>query len=735
MIEEIKANVVGEHALREEESDRLGFAEVAGRIANSLVDRASIEGLVVGLDGRWGSGKSSLLHLIERALAKLPTEQRPTIINFRPWLIGDRDALLTALFGELADKIARVTFARGDASAITIQKAQKTAKAVRRFGRALGNLGDLVEAAEVVLPAAGILGRLLKGARTAAEKEPEVDLAALKGEIIADLRDLNHRFVITVDDVDRLEPAEAVEVLRLVRSVADFPNIIYLLCYDADRLAEAIETGASVTGGAAYLEKIIQLTVMIPTPEPFELREWFAEELGKVVGSVTDYAANERLKTVIDQEGGLQLRTPRSVVRTIDSIRFFWPAMRDEAVDIGDLVWLQLIKDGSPRLYRWIETYVASAAATSFGTTMVTEVSVSERLKALTDIIGENQFSDLMYRHMLSEILPGVEISFSEDGPLLKIHQKVGALDRKIAIDGRRLASPDHYRLYFSLVGPTHAITQAGFDSFWLATQTGPDETANVLLELNGQRALGSLRKSDVLFERLRSVSAARWNPITAKNLVLALGRMMDDAYLQNPREGGFIVTSWDRAERLVPITYANLSGDERAAVNEELFSSGPALGWLTAVLRSEIFAHGVYGDQKKPSSEWLLPAAEFTRACEIMVGRYRTMSAVEILATPQAAHIFYAWKQAGDEEGPRAVLAAAAGTDEGLVEVLQAFTNSSSSSDRGRFTVLKRENIEHFIDYNDVVERLKTIATTGHAEIAEKARQLLAIIEASRDF
>ena len=64
-----KSEVAGEHALREGEPDRLGFGEVAERIANSIVDRASIDGLVIGLDGEWGSGKSSLLHLIERSLA------------------------------------------------------------------------------------------------------------------------------------------------------------------------------------------------------------------------------------------------------------------------------------------------------------------------------------------------------------------------------------------------------------------------------------------------------------------------------------------------------------------------------------------------------------------------------------------------------------------------------------------------------------------------------------------
>ncbi len=45
------------------DEDMLGFREVAKRLAISLVDRASEDGFVIGVEGTWGSGKSSLLFL------------------------------------------------------------------------------------------------------------------------------------------------------------------------------------------------------------------------------------------------------------------------------------------------------------------------------------------------------------------------------------------------------------------------------------------------------------------------------------------------------------------------------------------------------------------------------------------------------------------------------------------------------------------------------------------------
>lgn len=725
----------GEHALRQGESDRLGFSEVADRIAVSIIDRASKDGLVIGLDGQWGSGKSSLLHLIERTLGKLPEGKRPTIINFRPWLVGNRDALLTSLFNELADKIASVALAQGDATKDSNRKAKNAAKAVRQFARSLSKAGELVETAGAWSKKFEWGGKALKGIGTmlGGEDKP-TDLAGLKEKIVNDLKALDHRFIITVDDVDRLEPAEVIEVLRLVRSVADFPNIIYVLCYDVERLAEAIQHGAGVKDGAAFLEKIVQLTVMVPKPEPFELRNWFAEDLDDLLGTVSE-EVRLRLKTIIDQEGGAQLKTPRSVVRTLDSIRFLWPAVRDEKLDVADLIWLQLIKDGAPALYRWIETYVASVAATSFGTATVSDGGKEARLKTLLESADEGHFRDMMYRNMFADQLPGVEMEFGDDNDAFKIYQKVSARDRQSAIAARRLASPDHYRLYFSLTGPTHAITQAGFDRFWQAADTNSDDTSAVLLSLHAQASVGALRKSDVLFERLRAMDAELWTNERAKNVILALGQMMDDAYRQSPDEGNFIVSNWDRAERLLPILFGPLDGTERAAISKQLFEQGAAIGWLTSIIRSETFAHGKYGDQKKPPETWLLSEPEFEQACEVMLARYRAMTIAQLLSMPRPIQILFAWKQAGDEEGPRKLLAGATVSDAGLLEALDAFASRIDSSDRGRYTVLKRDNVEAFMDYDAVLNHLADIAKNGEAGLRDHAKRLLTQANDARDW
>jgi predicted KAP-like P-loop ATPase len=366
-------SVKGDRALSSGDKDKLGFREIAKRIATSLVDRASEDGLVIGVEGAWGSGKSSLLFLIGDELGKLPNDQKPTVINFRPWLIGNRDALITSLFGELSRQLDQVALNAGDATRVSVAKAKEAAEALRSFMNGLSRAGSVIEFAGEALRI-GPLKLVGKGARAAGDaagkKPASPPLSELKDKLVKSLRDLGHRFVITIDDVDRLEPTEVIEILRLVRSVVDLPNVIYLLCYDSDILAHSIEKAAGIKSGQSYLEKIVQLTVMVPKPEPFQLRQWFTDDL-HLIAWAKDEDELSMLKVVIDHEGGRQLLTPRSVVRALDAIRFFWPPLREANADLADLVWLQLIKDGNAALYRWIEQYCGTAAALSLGTARV----------------------------------------------------------------------------------------------------------------------------------------------------------------------------------------------------------------------------------------------------------------------------------------------------------------------------------------------------------------------------
>ena len=61
-------------------------------------------GVVVGLTGKWGSGKSSILNLLAERLGKF---EYVAVAMFNPWLFKGRDELLTAFFNELRDALGK----------------------------------------------------------------------------------------------------------------------------------------------------------------------------------------------------------------------------------------------------------------------------------------------------------------------------------------------------------------------------------------------------------------------------------------------------------------------------------------------------------------------------------------------------------------------------------------------------------------------------------------------------
>lgn len=723
--------IKGDRALQAGDKDLLGFQEVAERIAISLVDRASEDGLVVGLEGVWGSGKSSLLFLISEELRKLPEDQRPSVINFRPWLIGNRDALIFALFGELTKELVFIADQKGGIAHAAAKKAKTAVDALRGFVVGLSKASSALQLASDVF-GMGHLGGAAKVLKFWGEKAPKakatLSLEDLKATLVKSLRDLDHRFVITIDDVDRLEPSEVLEVLRLVRSVVDLPNVIYLLCYDSSILAHSIEEAAKVKSGKAYIEKIVQLTVMVPIPEPFQLRQWFSDEL-YLIGSAKNPDEFARLRDVIDQEGGRRLKTPRSVVRALDGVRFFWPPLRDAKADLADLVWLQLIKDGNDELYRWIEGYCATAAVLSLGAARVDDTEKAQELSALVATCPPGYFGDPAYRFNFASQLAGVEPNYSKSPEPFKIFQHVQEAPRDDAIRRKRLMSPDHYRLYFALSGPSHAVTGDQFATMWTATQAGSLQAGDELLKLHQEPAAGSLSKADLFLERLK-IEAASMNVTQRSNLLTAYSQVMDRARKIRPFDEFFINSFWYRAELTVKPLLHDLKPTSRKAIIKKMFANGEALGWLTSILRRETFAHGrLSQERKRPESDWIFSDTELDSISKTIRKRYGKLTLEELGEIPDSLGLLFAWRQGGDKIGPREFVQKNIKTDSDLVDMLETMTSTVSSSNRGSYQVLNRNNLEPFLDYGAVLERIKSLSK--NSKLGERAKNLLAAFDA----
>lgn len=697
--------------------DRFGLAVIAERVASAIREQSAGNGLVLGIEGAWGSGKSSLIALIVKLL-KGGDGDSVAIVDFAPWLVGDRDQLLVSLFEELSRSIDAIAQAGGDSTGVTVAAARSAADQLRRYATYLGPAGKLVGVAGLALPGMGVAGKIMEGLAAAAAQNVEgPSLSSRKAAIEKALSELERRIVVVVDDVDRLDPLEVAELLRLVRSVADFPNVTYLLCYDGERLARAVTSAVGVDDGRAYLEKIVQLELTIPRPETFALRRMFSD--GLATFAACDGERGQRLAHVIDRLGGRFFKTPRVVNRVLDALRFYWPAIKGQ-VDLADLVWLRILAAGAPATYRWVEEYVDVCAAVATGRATVDSEERTEFGRRLDVALEADGLSWEATRRELHLVLPAMGWSAGNeqrgDG---RIFNNAG---QESGTAARRLASPDHARLYFALARLPGSVDLADIDALLSAAQKSREAANGVLAAMAEERGPTGDSKAERMLDQLRNLPSERLANTDPINLSFAVVDVADRLVGAADEEWGQ-PRPWLYGKQVLASIGRAVGAEQWLRLTDELFTRAPQIGFLTHVLRDDTFDHGVYGDRADPGDA-TGDREQFNMMREAMFERYRALGIDGLLGLARPASALYAWSQAGGRDEVVALVAQRTeGDDSALVHFLTTLTGTSS---------LDPEGVACFFDdVPTVLQRLRDLADAGDAGAA----RVIAAISSSLRF
>lgn len=78
------------------EEDRYGFNELAVRLTGSIIQLDRRISTVIGIEGRWGSGKTSLLNLLLKQM-KADVPDGTHVMQIAPWLAPSGDSAVEAL--------------------------------------------------------------------------------------------------------------------------------------------------------------------------------------------------------------------------------------------------------------------------------------------------------------------------------------------------------------------------------------------------------------------------------------------------------------------------------------------------------------------------------------------------------------------------------------------------------------------------------------------------------------
>ena len=333
--------------ISDSKEDLLGFNALSITLADIILAQANRSTFAIGIDGPWGSGKSSILRLLRKELVNRKSHNDNDgvgliVVQFAPWLISNQTALIAEFFKELekaidvASRRTSLVHSFRNWSAlhkwIALRKRSmgKNFRSARKAMHRFAGLTALAStAAAAIDPTFGSALTTSAINRFRREIWPSSrSLEALKSQLddylgqIADA-DKTFRILVIIDDLDRLDPKDALEVLRLVKGVANFPAVSYLLAYDRKSLASAISRSELIEDGDAYLEKIVQFSFNVPPLEPFQLRSWLKHELNELFpGGVRN--GLRRTHVVLDEWAGRLLHTPRDVKRLLFAIRATW---------------------------------------------------------------------------------------------------------------------------------------------------------------------------------------------------------------------------------------------------------------------------------------------------------------------------------------------------------------------------------------------------------------------------
>jgi hypothetical protein len=373
---------LNDNPIRDRDSDTLGRAESAEAFALHVLALDRSEGGVVGVLGPWGSGKTSYVNLARDEFRTAGAE----IVDFNPWMFSGAEQLVESFFVEVASQLKH----RPGLADV--------GKDLEDYGELFSGLGWLplvgpwIERGRI---ANKLLAKLLQR-----RKEGSADRRA---KLTKELQKLGRPIVVVIDDIDRLSTTEIRDIFKLVRLTASFPNIVYVLAFDRERVENALtEQGIE---GRDYLEKILQLAIDLPAVADDVLTR-------QVLTAVNDAVAEADNQGPFDEERwpDVFMEVIRPLVRNMRDVRRYGAAVYGTVralkgqIALVDVLALEAVRVFLPDTFKRIAGSVDALTTTS--SIMYRSQDPPELKAAVDDMLNVRDDRKALLRSLIERVFP-----------------------------------------------------------------------------------------------------------------------------------------------------------------------------------------------------------------------------------------------------------------------------------------------------------------------------------------
>ena len=273
--------------------------------------------ITVGLQGEWGTGKTSLMSLLLEQFNDEANRNEIASSWVNTWeysmFKGAKETTPSVLKGML-DKLKDSCKERG------VWTLKDDAKSTfNKAGKFLSGIANQVVANQT--------GINVKDAVDSNSESYVAEIAEVKKmisgliqELINDEKNPVKKVVFFVDDLDRILPSDAVEVLESLKNIFDIPNCVFILAIDYDVVVKGLEskfgpkTKENEREFRSFFDKIIQVPFTMPVGA-YDISSFLKNKLAELNVEINDEEVSQITKIVGYTVGN----NPRSLKRYLNT--------------------------------------------------------------------------------------------------------------------------------------------------------------------------------------------------------------------------------------------------------------------------------------------------------------------------------------------------------------------------------------------------------------------------------
>jgi len=309
--------------------------------------------ITIGLQGEWGTGKTSLMAILQEEL--LRQELATSWVNTWEYSIFRNSAETTPrILNGMLEKLELNCRVQG-----LWDIGDEINQNLRRVSKFLGNLANQVIKSQVDIDVSEALSDEYNSSKSADISFIKGEISNIIGRLISSPSNPYKKVVFFVDDLDRIPPTDAVQVLEALKNIFDIPNCVFILAIDYEVVVKGLESKFGVKTDKnerefrSFFDKIIQVPFSMPIGT-YNIESFLMAKL-KEIGVNIDSEKSEYYTKIVHYTIG---SNPRSLKRylnsfsLINSVRALQKESEEESTDDLMLFALLGIQISYPQIFR-----------------------------------------------------------------------------------------------------------------------------------------------------------------------------------------------------------------------------------------------------------------------------------------------------------------------------------------------------------------------------------------------